>query len=47
MTISMGADISTVGKILGYTSTVSPNVYARDSLDSKMEVVNLTKGVFG
>ena len=47
MAISTGADISTVGKILGHKSTVSTQVYAKVSLESKMEVVNLTNGVFG
>ena len=47
MAISAGADISTVGKILGHKSTVSTQVYAKVSLESKMEVVNLTNGVFG
>ena len=47
MAISTGADISTVGKILGHKSTVSTQVYAKVNLESKMEVVNLTNGVFG
>ena len=46
LAISTGADISTVGKILGHKSSVSTQVYAKVSLESKMEVVNLTDGVF-
>lgn len=40
------ADLSTVSKILGHKSAVSTQVYAKVSLDSKLEVVNLTKGLF-
>lgn len=44
--INTGADISVVGKILGHKSTISTQVYAKVSLKSKTEVVNLTNGVF-
>ena len=40
------ADLSVVGKILGHKSSVSTQVYAKVSLESKIEVVNLTDGVF-
>jgi site-specific recombinase XerD len=44
--MAANADISTVRDILGQKSTVSTQVYAKVSLESKMEVVNLTDGLF-
>ncbi|MBQ9559723.1 MAG: hypothetical protein IJV08_07030 [Bacteroidaceae bacterium] len=45
LAISTGTDISTVGKILGHKSRGNTQVCAKVSLESKMEVVNLTDGV--
>ena len=47
LAISSGADLSTVSKILGHKSTVCTEVYAKVSLEKKIEAVNLTDGVFG
>jgi integrase len=46
LAISTGADISTVSKILGHKSTTCTQVYAKVSLESRIEVMNLTDGVF-
>lgn len=46
LAISSGADLSTVSKILGHKSTVCTEVYAKVSLEKKIEAVNLTDGVF-
>ena len=46
LAMAANADISTVREILGQKSTVSTQVYAKISLESKMEVVNLTDGLF-
>ena len=47
LAISTGADLSTVGKILGHKSSVSTQVYAKVSLEKKVAVVKLVDGVFG
>ena len=46
LAMATNADISTVREILGQKSTASTQVYAKVSLESKMEVVNLTNGLF-
>lgn len=46
LAMAANADISTVRDILGQKSTVSTQVYAKVSLESKMEIVNLTNGLF-
>lgn len=46
LAISAGADISTVKELLGHSSIVSTEVYAKVNLDTKIEAVNLTKGLF-
>ena len=46
LAISAGAELYSVSKILGHRNLVSTQVYAEVNLDKKMEVVNLTKGVF-
>ena len=46
LAMAANADISTVRDILGQKSTVSTQVYAKVSLESKMEVVSLTDGLF-
>jgi site-specific recombinase, phage integrase family len=46
LAISAGADISTVKAILGHGSVVSTEVYAKVSLEKKIEAVNLMNGVF-
>ena len=47
LAISSGADLSTVSRILGHRSTACTEVYAKVSLEKKIEAVNLTDGVFG
>ena len=42
-----GADISAVKEMLGHGSVTSTEVYAKVSLDKKIQAVNLTDGVFG
>ena len=46
LAVSAGADLSTVSKILGHKSTVCTQVYAKVSLEKKIEAVNLTDGLF-
>lgn len=46
LAMAANADISTVREILGQKSLVSTQVYAKVSLESKMEVVNLANGLF-
>lgn len=46
LAITAGADISSVKAVLGHGSVVSTEVYAKVGLDKKIEVINLTNGVF-
>ena len=46
LAITAGADISAVKEILGHGSVTSTEVYARVSLDKKIQAVSLTDGVF-
>ncbi|MBQ2528108.1 MAG: site-specific integrase [Spirochaetales bacterium] len=46
LAISAGAELYSVSKILGHRNLVSTQVYAKVNLETKMEAVNLTKGVF-
>lgn len=46
LAISAGADISTVKELLGHSSIASTEVYAKVSLDTKIEAVSLTNGLF-
>ena len=46
LAISAGADIAAVKAILGHGSVVSTEVYAKVSLEKKIEAVNLMNGVF-
>lgn len=46
LAISAGADISTVKELLGHSSIVSTEVYAKVNLDTKIEAVSLTNGLF-
>ena len=47
LAITAGADISAVKEMLGHGSVTSTEVYAKVSLDKKIQAVNLTDGVFG
>ena len=47
LAITAGADISAVKEMLGHGSVTSTEVYAKVSLDKKIQAVNLTNGVFG
>lgn len=46
LAISAGADISTVKELLGHSSIASTEVYAKVNLDTKIEAVRLTNGLF-
>ena len=46
LVISAGADIAAVKAILGHGSVVSTEVYAKVSLEKKIEAVNLMNGLF-
>ena len=46
LAISAGADISTVKELLGHSSITSTEVYAKVNLDTKIEAVCLTNGLF-
>ena len=46
LAITAGADISAVKEMLGHGSVTSTEVYARVSLDKKIQAVSLTDGVF-
>lgn len=46
LAISAGADISTVKELLGHSSVASTEVYAKVNLDTKIEAVSLTNGLF-
>ncbi len=45
--ITAGADISAVKEMLGHGSVTSTEVYAKVSLDKKIQAVSLTDGMFG
>ena len=47
LAITAGADISAVKEMLGHGSVTSTEVYAKVSLDKKIQAVSLTDGVFG
>ena len=47
LAITAGADISAVKEMMGHGSVTSTEVYAKVSLDKKIQAVNLTDGVFG
>ena len=47
LAITAGTDISAVKEMLGHSSVTSTEVYAKVSLDKKIQAVNLTDGVFG
>ena len=46
LTITAGADISSVKTVLGHGSVGSTEVYAKVGLDKKIEAMNLTNGIF-
>lgn len=47
LAITAGAELYTVGKILGHGSIVSTQVYASVNMEKKVEAVSLTAGIFG
>ena len=46
LAITAGADLYTVSKLLGHSSIVSTQVYAKVNMDKKIEAINLVDGVF-
>lgn len=46
LAITAGADLYTVSKLLGHSSIVSTQVYAKVNMDKKIEAMNLVDGVF-
>lgn len=47
LAITAGAELYSVSKILGHTSTKATQVYAKVDLSTRIETVNLVDGVFG
>ncbi|KAB6146852.1 site-specific integrase [Bacteroides xylanisolvens] len=47
LAITAGAELYSVSKILGHGSIASTQVYASVNMEKKVEVINLTDGIFG